>query len=505
MRTMNKNLLRSVLIISYMIIIAIIIGGISSLFGYLNTGADRASILHTEIQKIDQYIPKVIWAPLQNEGRPMDEQTLKRIENNYLDAWYVKQVAYKTNTTNGIEDYYTENARKNLYNTIAYNTKEGVTTEATTLAHHPTLEFFSEDGQLAVITDTNVVEYKRIYKDNILVLETTEVATYTIALLLEDGFWRIRHMIKDSHEPYIETANFGETTEVSFKGINYYPQATPWDMFGVGFDPEILAKDFKIIKDAGLESIRIFVPYSDFGKTHVAIGKLEKLEQTLDIASQYDLKVMVTLFDFYGDYSVLDWTLNRRHAETIITTLKDHAALYAWDIKNEPNLDFESRGKQQVTAWLQMMTSFVKKTDPKHPVTIGWSNAKSAAILKDQVDFVSFHFYEDINILEETYASLKKQIPEKPIILSEFGMSSYRGIWNPFGNSEKDQAAYHKEMQGIITKNKIPSMSWTLYDFVEIPKEVIGRLPWQKNNQKQFGFIDQKGDEKAAFKYISKE
>ncbi|WP_089370107.1 glycoside hydrolase family 2 TIM barrel-domain containing protein [Dokdonia pacifica] len=502
---MNRNILRSILIISYMIIIAVIIGGISSLYSYLNTGADRATILHTEIQKIDQYIPDVYWAPLYNEGRPMDQETLERIENNYLDAWYVKQIAYKTNTTSGIEDYYTENARKNLYNTIAHNTEEGIVVEATTLEHHPTLEFFSEDGQLVVITDYDVVEYKRLYKDEVLILETTETATYKIVLLLEDGFWRIRHMVKEHQEVYTEKERFDTLKDISVKGINYYPQATPWDMFGDGFDPEILSKDFQIIKDAGLESIRIFVQYDDFGKANVQEDKLQKLKQTLDLAERHNLKVMVTLFDFYGDYAVLDWTLNRRHAATIVSSLKEHPALYAWDIKNEPNLDFESRGEKQVTAWLQMMTSFVKNTDPDHPVTIGWSNAESAIILKDHVDFVSFHFYEDLDTLEDVYLYLNEEIPTKPIVLSEFGMSSYKGIWNPFGNSENDQATYHKEIQGIIAKHKIPSMSWTLYDFVEIPKEVVGRLPWQKNNQKQFGFINQKGDEKAAFKYIFKE
>ena len=77
---MNKNLLRTALIVSYLLIIAVIIGGISSLFSYLNTGADRSSILHTEIQKIDQYIPTVVWAPLNNEGRSMDEQTLASLK-----------------------------------------------------------------------------------------------------------------------------------------------------------------------------------------------------------------------------------------------------------------------------------------------------------------------------------------------------------------------------------------------------------------------------------------
>jgi hypothetical protein len=48
-------------------------------------------------------------------------------------------------------------------------------------------------------------------------------------------------------------------------------------------------------------------------------------------------------------------------------------------------------------------------------------------------------------------------------------------------------------------------MSWTLYDFEEIPKEVVGRLPWRQNAQKNFGFLDENGNKKPAFKYISKE
>ncbi|WP_330444563.1 hypothetical protein Q4Q34_18720 [Flavivirga abyssicola] len=48
-------------------------------------------------------------------------------------------------------------------------------------------------------------------------------------------------------------------------------------------------------------------------------------------------------------------------------------------------------------------------------------------------------------------------------------------------------------------------MSWTLYDFTNIPKEVVGRLPWCKNAQKRFGFIDENGTKKNAFKFISKQ
>ncbi len=501
----NKNILRSILVLSYIAIIAFVLFGLSSLYTYLNTGADRSTMLHTEIKKIDQYLPRLKWDVLNNEGRLMDEQTLNAIENDYLDAWYVKQIAYKTNTTEGIDDYFTENARKNITDFVEANSKNNISVEGTTLEHHLTLDFFSEDGQLVVMTDTNVVEYKRVYDNKTLILETTETSTYKIILLLEDGFWRIRHMVKEQSGDYKNPVVLEKNVITNIKGINYYPQATPWDMFGNEFDTEILSKDFKLIKESGLNSIRIFVPYDDFGKANVNPEKLQKLKQVLDIAKKNQLKVMVTLFDFYGDYSVLNWTLNQRHAEIIVSSLKNHKALLAWDIKNEPNLDFDSRGENLVTAWLDNMITLVTSVDANHPVTIGWSNAQSATILKDKVDFVSFHYYEKLDDLDTVIKTLKKDIPSKPLVMQEFGMSSYKGIWKPFGSSEEDQANYHKKAQDIIAHNNLQFMSWTLYDFTKIPKEVVGRLPWRKRAQEHFGFINQKGETKPAYKYISKE
>ena len=501
---LNKTILRTILLASYIMITTLIISGISALFSYLNTGADRSTMLHTEIQKVEQYLPKLTWEPLNNEGRPMDNENLNTLQNDYLDAWYVKQVAYQTNNTVGIKDYYTDSARENLYAFIDLNQAQNTTIEATTLNHNPTLEFFSEDGQLAVITDRNVVEYKRVFKDNKLVLKTTETSTYKIVFLLEDGFWRIRHLVKESSEPYKPRTKKINSNDLVIEGINYYPKATPWDMFGDAFSKNIISKDFKIIKNAGLNSVRIFIPYDDFGKAAVNPKKLEKLKQTLDAAHENNLKVVLTLFDFYGDYSVINWTLNQRHAEKIVSTFKDHNAVIAWDIKNEPNLDFDSRGKDLVIAWLDNMIDLVKSIDNVHPVTIGWSNTQSATILKNKVDIVSFHYYEDLNALDAAIKTMRKDITDKKLVLQEFGMSSYRGIWKPFGSSQEDQANYHKKIQEIIAANNLQFMSWTLYDFTEIPKEVVGRLPWRKQAQKHFGFINQKGETKPAFNYISK-
>ena len=500
----NRNIIRGVLMLSYLLIISILIFLISSLYTHFNTGADRSKILHTEVKKIDQYLPKVTWKADGNEGRLMNKQTLLEIENDYLDAWYVKNVAYKTNTKAGIKDYYTDSSRKNIYTIIDSNKNKKINIESTSLCHNPDVLFFSEDGQLVVLEDKNVVEYKRVLKNDKIILETTETSTYKIVMLLEDGFWRIRHLVKESAKEFDKSTNTIALDSLVLKGINYYPQATPWNMFGDAFNIATIKNDFRIIKNANLNTIRIFIPYQDFGKANVQQSKLDKLELVLDAAEESRLKTVVTLFDFYGNYDVLDWTLNFRHAEKIVSTFKNHSAILAWDIKNEPNLDFNSRGKETVISWLEHLSILIKSIDKNNAVTIGWSNVESASILKEKVDFVSFHYYESLSKFESNYKVLKSKITQKPIVLGEFGVSSYSGIWKPFGGSEEKQALYYKEMQQLLLKHKIPFLSWTLYDFNEVPNNVVGKLPWRVNPQKEFGFINSKGKKKPAFKFISK-
>ncbi|WP_396178154.1 glycoside hydrolase family 2 TIM barrel-domain containing protein [Flavobacterium sp.] len=511
----NKNTIRTVLLSSFILLNVLLLFALSSILEYLNTGADRTSMLHLEKETVNTYLPKVIWEKLNNVGREMEQNTLKTIEKDYLFSWYIKNKSLENNKKNGIEDYYTQNARVNLYNSIDYNLKNKITIESTTLKHNPKLEFYSEDGQQVVFTDKNVIEFQKVFKDKKLISEVQDTATYKVLMLLEDGFWRIRHIQKMKPEPIKkDTLKVNpefkvvgkkikyDNADFISKGINYYPKNSAWDTFGDRFNKDTIAKDFDIIKKSKLNSIRIFIQYEDFGKADIKPEKLEKLKTLLDLAEAKNLKVVVTLFDFYSDYTLESWTLTSRHAEKIVTTFKDHKAILAWDIKNEPNLDFENRDKNNVLNWLQQMITVIKENDPNHLVTIGWSNSYEATNLEDKVDFVSYHFYNAIDDFEKEYGILDKAT-KKPIVIQEFGVPSYRGLWNWTGTTQDDQAEYHKKMQELFKKNNLAFMSWTLYDFPAVPDQVAGKWPWQKNRQKKFGFIDEKGKEKPAFLYIS--
>lgn len=117
----NKKIIRVVLMAMYLLTISILLFLTSSLYSFLNTGADRSKMLHTEIKRTEQYLPKINWANDGNEGRIISKQKINEVLNDYLDAWYVKQIAYQTNSQGGVADYYTKNARKNIYSILTYN------------------------------------------------------------------------------------------------------------------------------------------------------------------------------------------------------------------------------------------------------------------------------------------------------------------------------------------------------------------------------------------------
>jgi hypothetical protein len=494
------------LILSFLGLNGFILFGISSIWSYFNTGADRASMLHLQEEMDQSYRPKLVWDNLENEGRVMEKQTLLNIEKDYLNAWYVRNIAFENNDPKGIADYYTDSARIKLHRIMDLNRKSGTSLKTTTIKHNPKLEFYSADGKLVMFTDKNVTIYEEVYSKKKLLTKGKNISTYQVILLLEDGFWRIRHMVeipsanplaKQSAKPFIKSIS-------KIKGVNYYPKHTPWKMFGTQFNSNIIASDFKSIQKMGLNTIRIFVPYQAFGKANIDLLKLTQLETTLDIAEIHNLKVILTLFDFYSDYEIQNWTLTHRHAEQLVLRLKNHPALLVWDIKNEPDLDFESRGKDKVLAWLEQMISNISEWDNLHPVTIGWSRPEAAVHLSNKVDFVSFHYYKEVSDFAKAYQTLKSKVANKTVVLQEFGHSSYNGIWNAYLGSEDDQAAYHRQLHNILKNEEIPFLFWTLYDFDDIPNPVVGRIPWRKAKQKYFGILDGDGNQKKVYSVINR-
>ncbi len=567
---------------------------LSKIFYEFNSGADRSKLLHIDLKQNRYYQPKVNFDHLDTEGREPNKENIVSIREDYLRSWYVRKYAFKSNNLKAFEDFYTDSAQAKIKRSLLQNIKDSLSIHSTSTDHEVHIKFFSKDGTVVYLEDNGVKERSYFFKKDQFLYQQNTVKDYRVIMLLEDGFWRIRHLVSskkphkskkknteiDSLKASVDNTDkftikkdihivkpkeniyrltlkhkltrkqlyalnpdkqrlekdllyIGDTIVVKkskvkipkeptekvtdsiqsptsrilegydIKGINYYPQKNPWFEFWKQYDSITVKKDFRIIKELNLNSIRIFIPYELFGKENVSRIKMEHLIKTLDIAYQNQLKVIVTFFDFYSNYDVLDYTLCDRHIDKIITQIKDHPAVFQYDIKNEPDLDFKIHTQTKVVHWLAFISERMRIYDPKTPITIGWYSPEKAHLLKDNVDYISFHYYKKPETFKDAFLSLKEKV-DKPIVIQEFGKHSYNSIWNLYRNSEKRQANYYKDMQKLFNELDVKHfVSWTLYDFPEIDSDVFGKLPHKVGPQKNYGFITVDGKRKKAIKYIA--
>ncbi len=505
----SKPLYFLYLAISFLAISLLLFIVFSRLIAYFKTADQVAGRFYALGQKAVNYRPVFQWDLDLAAGRQMEEQTLEKITDHYLSSYYYhnKLLAYGNKV--GLKDHFTDRSRAKVLQAAADMSQEGQKTHSTTISHDLTLDFYSEDGTLVVFKD-RVTSYFQLYQEDEFILSDYDTAQYDVMLLLEDNFWRVRHKIRSDilvepgvkvKSPCIEVRGdqfVYDDKPFTSKGINYYPAKFPWDKFWVNFDLELLKKDFNIIRSAGFNTVRIFIPYEQFGGPDLNPTHLDNLERLLDTAQEYDLKVIVTLFDFFLGYQTENWTLADRHVEGITSRFKTHDAIFAWDVKNEPDLDFDTAGKNEVKEWLSFILKRIKGFDPNHLLTIGWSSPEFITELHEDVDYYSFHFYRDptelVPYLEIDY--------DKPLLLEETGQHSYSAWFYPFRKTRKDQAQYLSEITGIIRTHNISYALWTLYDFKNIPDNVVGTLPWRKGIQENFGLIDKRNRRKKAFDLV---
>lgn len=130
-----------------------------------------------------------------------------------------------------------------------------------------------------------------------------------------------------------------EPFSVPLHGVNYYPQKTPWSLFWKHYDAKVVSSDLAKIKSMGFNTVRIFLPYPVFESKNRQIREraLRSTQNFLLQAEQYNLRCVLTLFDFYQDYGNTEAAI--RHLQRIVPALKTSKALFAWDLKNELDRD----------------------------------------------------------------------------------------------------------------------------------------------------------------------
>lgn len=505
----------------------ITLGGVGRLLTYMSTGADPATALHLipvappDLEERLQWLPD---QPLSPQQRVMEANTRTQITASYLRAWAQWGISYEVGQPYGLRTYFSGPALAGVTRSVTETVAAGWQLRQSNLHHEIELYFYSDDGSIVAFSDRNlqvVQHFRQSANGESFVVESSH--RYDVLMLLEDGNWRVYQWRRQGDAAPIATETWIDPAAPApslatrpaqiatlrdrqlwvdgapfpVAGINYYPQASPWTHFWPRYDPAQTATDLALIRLLGLNTVRIFISYADFGGPQVAAAMRTRLSDFLQQARQANLKVIVTLFDHHTDHHPATWAADAQHLATLLPYFADDPTILAWDIKNEPDRDYGYNTQPLVDGWLRFVARHVRWHDPNHLLTIGWSTPEAAGALTETVDFVTFHYFDQPADYTARVTALQNAAGAKPILLEEFTFSTWNSPFFP-GHTAAEQAHYYAALlRQHRALDSLGYLTWTLYDFDEVPLAEF-RLPWQRGAQANMGIIERNGATKPA-------
>jgi endo-1,4-beta-mannosidase len=357
-------------------------------------------------------------------------------------------------------------------------------------------------------------------------------------------------------------------------GVNYWPRRKAMYWWG-DFDAGEVREEFAVIKDIGMNVVRLFLLWDDFqpDPASVDMTKVANLVKVADIAAEHGLGLDVTFFTGHmsgpnwsprwllgGDLPPAahsDWLRdvvssgkvvtqgyrNMFHDEvalnatrlllkTVVKELKDHPAIWMWNLGNEPDLFAWPNTSDEGAAWVKEMVGLIKAIDPNHPVTIGLHGDglhRDNGLRIDKVyantDVAVMHSYPmytpwarenlDPDFVPFTCA-LTAALAGKPVLMEEFGgctalpgQDTYTMKWTETNGREREQFMASEEDFAEFLRLTIPklqhsgatgAMLWCYADY--IPE--LWNLPPCINAQHErfFGLVRADGSLKPHAKVI---
>jgi len=199
-------------------------------------------------------------------------------------------------------------------------------------------------------------------------------------------------------------------TEPFILGVNYWPRRKAMGWWR-DFDPGEARDEFALIRDLGLRAVRLFLLWDDFQPQadQVAPTALARLVQVADLAAEHELRLDVTFFTGHmsGSNWAPGWLLDERlpppaasgpvvsggrvvasgyrnpyvdaqalRAErllirTVVGALRDHPAIWLWNLGNEPDVFALPPDAESGPRWVRTMTAAIRDVDDRHLVTCG--------------------------------------------------------------------------------------------------------------------------------------
>ena len=358
-------------------------------------------------------------------------------------------------------------------------------------------------------------------------------------------------------------------------GVNYWPRRKAMYWWS-DFDAGEVREEFAVIADIGMNIVRLFLLWDDFQPKpdRVSATALDHLATVCDIAVENNLKLDVTFFtghmsgpnwsprwlldknapapsphlrqllsagkivegayrNMFHDPEALD--ASRLLLKTVVNRLKDHAAIWMWNLGNEPDLFAWPSDATAGRSWVKQMVGLIKAIDPDHQVTCGLHaaslNENNGLRINDvfaETDVAVMHSYPMYtpiarHNLDPDYVpftcALVSALCGKPTLMEEWGgCTAPQGEetqiweWTAYGKprtqfmaSEDDLAAYIEAvLPKLVEVGATGSFLWCYADYVESLWDRPPCEPTGAKHERHFGLVRPDGSLKPHAEVIRK-
>jgi endo-1,4-beta-mannosidase len=355
-------------------------------------------------------------------------------------------------------------------------------------------------------------------------------------------------------------------------GANYWPRRKAmywWSQFDAGE----VREEFNLMSELGLSVVRLFLLWDDFQPEPNSVSEtaLSDLETVCDIAEECGLKLDVTFFT--GHMSGPNWAPRwlvggslphhtwirqvvsagkltdkgyrnpfhdpvaldaaRLLLRTVVGRLKDHSAIWMWNLGNEPDLFAWPNSDAEGRAWTREMVGLIHEIDSLHPVTLGLHggslherNGLAISEVYAETDVAVMHSYPmysdwsrqplDPDFVPYTCA-ITAALCGKPVLMEEFGgctaapgQPSYVMKWEALGRQRKQVMASEEDLAEyfrlVLPKlNQVGATGAIVWCFADYAEALWDKPPCDAQiHERFFGMVRPDGSLKPHAEVIKK-
>lgn len=288
--------------------------------------------------------------------------------------------------------------------------------------------------------------------------------------------------------------------------MNYFPSDAGWQYMWTRWEPSQIDDDFAVMASMGANAVRITVFPAVMGFPTPSPVMQNRLTQIVAMAGSHGLKVQLSLFDQFTDFTDIPDSLIWAH--DLLAPLNARAQIAFVDLRNELDAP-PTMGNPQVYRWIDALLPAVEDDAPGVPVTLSVTTPAHItalrAALRVEPDFWDLHYYSSDGLAYATMQEALEAAAPEPVFVGETGFATSAddappGLPATTSSLEAYQAHYYQVVeQAALSLGLGAAAPWTLYDFTQaaIPSR-------QQADQYAFGLLDTDGTPKPAAAVISR-